>query len=193
MRRTLLLLLPLLLLAAYACDEQLPAEPEAQATGTSAAAPSQAMVPANTTVSVIDACYDNGGSMYAINQPGLKPECKKNHGQLTWNVQGPPGPSGPQGPQGDPGPAGAVTVLTVSEQMDLTPLWGGEKLLSCPTGYTSTSGGWLLVSPGSSDWASLYQAGSFKVLDSWKWKFKNWSTTVTFRVLLEVYCLPKAS
>jgi hypothetical protein len=193
--RKLWLVIPLVLTAVvwlYGCDEQLPSAPSVpEAAAQTPAAPAMSVITANAS-QILYACYQPGsGGTYRIKTEGAPDACRNVRDvEFSWNAEGPPGSPGPKG---DPGPSGAVEVRTVSRTVALGPLWGGEQLLSCPGGYTSISGGWLLVSPGSSEWADLYEAGSFKVTDSWKWKFKNWSTAMTFRVLLEVYCVPKAT
>ena len=169
--RKLWLIIPLVLVAAvwlYGCDK-VPVEPEsAVVESTTSSTPS----------------YAKGGKP---KPPVLPTDCTGGQ-TITWDA------TDGEFVCTDTGAAGAVSVLTVAEDVDLTPLWTGEKILSCPAEYTSISSGWILISPNI-DLAReyLYQGYRFKVLDSWKWLFKNHSTTLTFRVQLNVYCLPKAS
>ena len=184
------------LLTVAGCERGTPLDPAQDQIGVVDVAPMGSVDVEDASVSaVLYACYEPSGKVYRIKEPGLPDDCKSTaHVPFDWNQQGPPGPQGDKGDPGEPGPpgpAGPHEVVTVSEQTTLGPLFVGEKLLSCPTDYTAISGGYLLISPGIPTWVDLHYAGSFRVGDSWKWKFWNKSTTTSFQILLEVYCIPK--
>ena len=93
----------------------------------------------------IHACFTPAGTMYLIKQPGLSQECKGNHVEVTWSIEGPQGDQGEQGDpgeQGPPGPAGVsgyhMIQSSPSQGVAIAQCGLGAKLLG--GGFITTTG-----------------------------------------------------
>ena len=92
----------------------------------------------------IHACFTPAGTMYLIKQPGLSQECRGNHVEVTWNIEGPQGDQGDPGQQGDPGVQGPPGPAGVSGyQVVQSPASQGVAIAECPLGKKVLGGGFV--------------------------------------------------
>jgi hypothetical protein len=92
----------------------------------------------------IHACFTPAGTMYLIKQPGLSQECKGNHVEVTWSIEGPQGDQGDEGPQGDPGVPGPPGPAGVSgyHMIQSSPAQG-VAIAQCGLGAKLLGGGFI--------------------------------------------------
>src|SRR5262245_43131774 len=82
----------------FGCD------PSSGTTSTKPAAQTSSSIGTSSSVTVINACYNNSnGDLRRVSSPS---DCRSPETPISWNQQGPAGPSGPPGANGAPGPQG---------------------------------------------------------------------------------------